>query len=286
MADASILLDVAYDGTDFHGFAPQREGRTVHGTLLEAMHALDPSIADARGASRTDAGVHARGQLVAFDPSRELPPAAWQAELNRRLPDDLVVTRARTVPRGFVPRFENLGKRYAYLVRPRSIRDPLERRRAWVFPFAVDVERMANEIEALVGTHDFQAFRRAADERVDTVRTMIAADVRAEGDLLRVTIEGTGFMYNMVRIIVGTVVEVGAGRRAPGALARAIASGDRRDLGLTAPAQGLCLERIYLASDDDLPLAWTTVGKKRPPSRVAAESPPSGEHTERSSDEA
>lgn len=286
MPEASILLDVAYDGTDFRGFAPQREERTVHGVLCEALRSLDAGIVDARGASRTDSGVHARGQLVAFDPARELPPAAWQAELNRRLPDDLVVMRARIVPRGFVPRFENLGKRYSYLVRPRSLRDPLDRRRAWAIPFPVDAERMASEIQALVGTHDFQAFRRSADERVDTIRTMVHADVQGEGDLLRVTVEGTGFMYNMVRIIVGTVVEVGAGRREPGALARAIASGERRDLGLTAPPQGLCLERIYLPGDDDLPLAWTNVGKKSPPPRVHPESPHTGKHTEGSSDEA
>ncbi len=286
MPEASILLDVAYDGADFRGFAPQREERTVHGVLLDALRSLDAGIRDARGASRTDSGVHARGQLVAFDPDRELPPAAWQAELNRSLPDDLVVARARVVARGFEPRFENLGKRYTYLVRPRSLRDPLDRRRAWTIPFSVDAERMASEIHALVGTHDFRAFRRAADERVDTTRTMVHADVHGEGDLLRVTVEGTGFMYNMVRIIVGTVIEVGAGRREPGALARAIASGNRRDLGLTAPPQGLCLERIFLPGDDDLPLAWTNVGKKRAPLGVHGGSPLTGEQKDGSSNEA
>jgi len=264
----AVLLDVAYDGTDFHGFAPQRDVRSVHGVLLSAARAFDPGVDDVRGASRTDAGVHARGQLVAFDPARALPPAAWQAELNRRLPDDVAVVRARTAIRGFVPRFESLGKRYTYLVKPSSIRDPLERRRAWTVPFAVDGERVAKELAHLVGTHDFAAFRRAADERVDTVRTIVRADVATEGELLRVTVEGTGFLYNMVRIIVGTVVEVGAGRRAEGSLARAIASGERGDLGLTAPPQGLCLERVFLPDDDDLPQVWVGVGKKAPPPRV------------------
>jgi tRNA pseudouridine38-40 synthase len=263
-----VLLDVAYDGTDFHGFAPQPEARTVHGVVSAAVRALDPSVEDLRGASRTDAGVHARGQLVAFDPTRPLPPAAWQAEVNRRLPDDVAVVRARPAPRGFVPRFENLGKRYTYLIKPTSIRDPLERRRSWTVPFAVDAERIAKELVHLVGTHDFAAFRRAADERVDTVRTIVRAEVAEEGPLLRVTVEGTGFLYNMVRIIVGTVVEVGAGRKREGALARAIASGQRADLGLTAPPQGLCLERVFLPTDDDLPLAWLGIGKKAPPPRV------------------
>jgi tRNA pseudouridine38-40 synthase len=263
-----VLLDVAYDGTEFHGFAPQRDVRSVHGVLLAAVRALDGCVDDVRGASRTDAGVHARGQLVAFDPSRELPPAAWRAEINRRLPEDAVVVRARQVPRGFVPRFESLGKRYTYLIKPSSIRDPLERRRAWTVPFPVDVDRAAKELAALVGTHDFAAFRRAADERVDTVRTIVRADLAEEADLLRVTVEGTGFLYNMVRIIVGTVAEVGAGRRAEGCLARAIASGERGDLGLTAPPQGLCLERVFLPGDDDLPRSWIGVGKKAPPARV------------------
>lgn len=264
----AVLLDVAYDGTDFHGFAPQPEARTVHGVLSAAVRAVDGSAGELRGASRTDAGVHARGQLVAFDPARALPPAAWQAEINRRLPDDVAVTRARQAPRGFVPRFENLGKRYTYLVKPSAIRDPLERRRAWTVPFSVDPERVAKELAQLVGTHDFAAFRRAADERVDTVRTIVRADVAEAGALLRVTVEGTGFLYNMVRIIVGTVVEVGAGRKREGALARAIASGQRADLGLTAPPQGLCLERVFLVEDDDLPLDWAGIGKKAPPPRV------------------
>ena len=267
----SVLLEVAYDGTEFYGFAPQKTGRSVYDALLVALQRVDSTIDDVRVASRTDARVHARGQLVAFDPTRKLPPQAWQAMANRDLPRDVVVRGAREVPRGFMPRWGTLGKRYTYVIQPTSLRDPLERNRAWTIPFAVDPERMAVELATMLGTHDFRAFRRAADERINTTRTMVRADVAEEGSLLRVTVEGTGFMYNMVRIIVGTVVEVGAQRRAPGAIARAIASGERTDLGMTAPPQGLCLERIYLPDDDDLPLAWTTVGKKTHRPRVESD---------------
>lgn len=258
----AILMEVAYDGEAFCGFAKQKTGRTVQGALIDAVRSLDAAVVDVRGASRTDSGVHARGQLVAFDPRRAMPARAWQAELNRRLPVDLVIRSAREVPAGFIPRFESHGKRYTYLVKPMSIRDPLERRRAWTFPFAVDAERAARELSAIVGTHDFRAFRKAADERTETVRQMVRADLTSDGPLLEITIEGTGFMYNMVRIIVGTIIEVGAGRRREGALERAIVSGNRRDLGITAPPHGLCLERVFLPSDDDLPTSWSKVGKK------------------------
>ena len=277
----TVLLEVAYDGTGFFGFAPQKTGRSVYDALLEALQHIDDTIDDVRVASRTDARVHARGQLVAFDPTRKLPPSAWQAMTNRQLPGDVVIRGAREVERGFMPRWGTLGKKYTYVIQPSSLRDPLERHRAWTIPFSVDPERMAAELSTMLGTHDFRAFRRAQDERIDTIRTMVRADLAEEGPLLRVTVEGTGFMYNMVRIIVGTVVEVGAERRAPGAIARAIDSGNRSDLGMTAPPQGLCLERIYLPNDDDLPLAWTKVGKRTYPARVAPENatasgPPQG----------
>jgi tRNA pseudouridine38-40 synthase len=277
----SVLLEVSYDGTDFFGFAPQKTGRSVYDALLTALQTVDETIDDVRVASRTDARVHARGQLVAFDPTRSLPASAWQAMTNRKLPGDVVIRAAREVERGFMPRWGTLGKKYTYVIQPSSLRDPLERNRAWTIPFSVDPERMAVELSTMLGTHDFRAFRRAQDERIDTVRTMVRADIAEEGPILRVTVEGTGFMYNMVRIIVGTVVEVGAQRRAPGAIARAIETGNRSDLGMTAPPQGLCLERIYLPTDDDLPLAWTKVGKRTYPVRVAPENatasgPPQG----------
>ncbi len=269
----SVLFDVAYDGTLFHGFAPQRDARTVHGVLLAAIREVDSSIADVRGASRTDARVHARGQLVAFDPARAIPPAAWQAEVNRRLPEDVAVVRARCVASGFVPRFEAAGKRYIYEVKVSSMRDPLERHRAWVVPFGVSPERVGGELAALVGTHDFRAFRRAADRREDTVRTIARAEVTATHPHLRIAVEGSGFLYNMVRIVVGTAVEVGANRRRPGAIARAIVSGARGDLGLTAPPQGLCLDRVFLPGDDDLPRPFHEAGKNPRGPRVRGSAP-------------
>jgi len=246
-----VLVTVAYDGSEFVGFAPQREGRTVHGALLAAAQALDPSVLALRGASRTDAGVHARGQQVAFDPERHIPPRGWVLGMNAHLPTDVAVRRAREVPRGFEPRASGTGKRYRYVVLRDPIRDPLVDPHAWRIDGPLDVEVARAELADVTGTHDFRAFRTSRDERVDTMRTISRAEIteglHGDARLLSIEIEGTAFLHNMVRIIVGTVVDVARGHLERGAIARAISSGRREDLGMTAPAHALFLEHVGLA---------------------------------------
>ena len=248
-----VLLTVAYDGDSFVGFAPQNEGRTVHGVILSAARAMDPAIGRIRGASRTDAGVHARGQLVSFDPARHIPPRGWVLGMNAHLPVDVAVRRAREVPRGFEPRASGAGKRYRYRVLQEPVRDPLVDRQAWRVDVALDLAKARLELRDLLGTHDFRAFRSSRDERVDTVRTITHASA-AEGlagdpRMLGIDIEGSAFLHNMVRIIAGTVVDVSRGHLAVGAVARAIASGRREDLGMTAPPHALFLEEVMLPAD-------------------------------------
>lgn len=242
---------MAYDGAAFVGFAPQREGRTVHGALLEAARALDDGVRTVRGASRTDAGVHARGQLVALDPTRVIPTRGWVLGMNAHLPADVAVRRAREVPRGFEPRASGGGKRYRYRIMRDSVRDPLFDRIAWRLGGKLDLDAARKEAAALLGTHDFRGFRSSSDERVETTRTIRRCELE-EGDLgeerlLSIVIEGSAFLHNMVRIIAGTLVDVARGRLAAGAVLRAIASGNREDLGVTAPAQGLTLDEVLLA---------------------------------------
>lgn len=254
-----VLLRVAYDGAAFAGFAPQPGQRTVHGELLRAVQALDPGVALLRGASRTDAGVHARGQLVALDPSREIPLRGWALALARRSPPDLVVTSAARVPRGFSPRFAARRKHYRYTLLASPVADPFLRDRAWRLDEvggAGVLERMREEAPAALGEHDFAAFRSSADQRTRTVRRLDRLDVSRDGRLLLVDVEGDGFLHNMVRILVGALVDVGLGRVPPGALARALASLRREDLGRTAPAAGLCLERVWL--EQEPAEAWPT----------------------------
>jgi tRNA pseudouridine38-40 synthase len=246
-------LTVAYDGEGFCGFAPQREGRTIHGVLSAAVQSLDPDVSPLRGASRTDAGVHARGQVVAFDPSRDIPCKGWVLGVNAALPRDVAVQRAEEVEPGFEPRAKNHGKRYRYRVMVDRVRDPLLDQRAWRVDPPFDRDRAMAEAAAMLGTHDFRAFRSSADERQQTIRTLNKVELRDVERGFEVVVEGSAFLHNMVRIMVGTLVDVGRGRLAAGAVARALGSGDRSDLGMTAPAHGLCLDEVFLELDGSSP---------------------------------
>ncbi len=247
-----VLLTVAYDGRDFAGFAPQQNGRTVHGELLAALRKIDPDIPDLRGASRTDSGVHARGQRVAFDPVAARPLSAWVMGAVRHLPDSITVRRAARIPRDFLPRFASRWKHYRYLVLTDGVRDPFTMGNVWLIPelredAALEVAR--SEAAAAVGTHDFRAFRTVHDKRKVTERTLFQVAVsRATDDprIVRIDVRGRSFMHNMVRIIAGTVVDVARGRLPRGAMARALLSGNRREAGSTAPAHGLYLEDMEL----------------------------------------
>jgi tRNA pseudouridine38-40 synthase len=240
-----VLLEIAYDGSAFHGWAAQRAARTVEETLRGAVVALDPRASGLRGASRTDAGVHAEGQLVAFDTQRDIPERGWVLGLNQHLPDDLAVRAARTVPAAFAPRFAARGKRYRYRVLVDPVRDPRWRAHAWRVS-ELDVPALLREGREAVGTHDFAAFRTASDPRLRTVRTLTRVDVEREADprVLGVVVEGNAFLHNMVRILVGTMVDVARGRRAAGAIAAALAARTRAAAGTTAPAHGLVLEHV------------------------------------------
>lgn len=217
------------------------------GELLGAIRAMDPRVSDVRGASRTDAGVHARGQLAAFDPTRAIPPKGWALGLSAHLPGEITIRHAALVPAGCEPRFSTTRKRYRYLVLRDPLRDPFWEGRALRFSHQLDIHAMRAEAALLLGEHDFTAFRSSSDERVNTIRTI--EEVRVEhlaGDsrVLAVDVVGTGFMHNMVRIIVGTLLDVARGRLAKGAVGRALVSGARADLGMTAPPHGLYLESI------------------------------------------
>jgi tRNA pseudouridine38-40 synthase len=249
-----VLLTVAYDGARFAGFARQRDARTVAGELDGAVRAIDPTASLVRGASRTDSGVHALAQRVAFDTRLDIPPRGWALALARHMSDELAVVRAARVAPDYDPRGHALRKTYRYLVLRSPVRDPFWRGRAWRIEERLNHELMHAEAAALIGRHDFRAFRTSSDPRTDTVRTILRADVDAHGAapdsrFLAVEIEGDRFLHRMVRIIVGTIIDVGRGRLEPGATFRGLETFERKSLGITAPPDGLYLRTLDL--DDE-----------------------------------
>ncbi len=257
-----VLLRVAYDGTAFHGWAAQKDARTVEATLRGAILAVDARASSPRGTSRTDAGVHAEGQMAAFDAALAIPARAWVLALNQHLPDDMSVRAAREVPMAYQPRFMSRGKRYRYRVLLDKVRDPLQRSRAWRIGGELNLALMQAEADALLGTHDFIAFRASGDERENTVRTLTRVALeRGQGDgerdrELGIVVEGSAFLYNMVRIISGTLVDIGLGKKPPGTVARALSEKQRSITGTTAPAHGLTLEHVFLDLPEEAGESW------------------------------
>ena len=244
-----MLLTVAYDGRRFSGWARQTNARSVAGELDGAIAAIDPKATPTRGLSRTDAGVHAREQLAAFDTDKDIGLRGWVLALSQHLPDEIAVVRATRVPPGFDARRVLTRKVYRYTVLHSLVRDPFLEGRAWRVMERFNHSEVNELAQALVGKHDFAAFRGAADTRTDTVRQIFRIDVRPAHSDERITlveVEGDKFLYNMVRIIVGTLIDIGRERRPKDSLLRALESHARTDLGITAPPDGLCLERVIL----------------------------------------
>jgi tRNA pseudouridine38-40 synthase len=255
----AVLLTVAYDGTPFHGFASQPHARTVAGELLQAVRSMDAGVQSVRGASRTDAGVHARGQLVAFDTAQSISPRGWALGLSSRLPPQIAVRRAALAEVGLQPRAHAIAKHYRYLLCVDCCRDPFLDSFAWRLAPALDLDLARSEARSLIGTHDFAAFRSSADTRDSTVRTLHDVSigrVDPSAPVVAIDVRGTAFLHNMVRIIVGSLVQIARGTLKPGTFNRALESLRRSDLGMTAPARGLCLESVLLDPSLQLAEVW------------------------------
>lgn len=244
-----VLLKISYDGTGYSGFAPQTNARAVANVLISAIASIDPSAGALTCASRTDAGVHATCQPVSFTTTKPLQARGWVLALAQRLPRDVSVTHASFVPLDFDPRVDPLYKIYHYRILASQVEDPLVGRVAWRVGHTLDLELMRAEAQSLEGEHDFRAFRSVDDTRRETVRRLHRVSVKtspSDPRILDIVVQGNKFMYNMVRIIAGTLVDVGRGRVQPGAFGRAIVSGQRRQLGMTAPPHGLTLIHVEL----------------------------------------
>lgn len=241
----AVKLTLEYDGGAFVGWQVQPNGRSVQAVLEGAIARLCGQPVRITGAGRTDAGVHARGQVASLAAPRALPMKAWTAGLNSLLPADVACVAACEAPEGFDARRWARGKRYIYSILQTAVRSPLRRGRVWEIRRPLDVEAMQAAAPALLGTHDFSALRAADCPARTTVREIRRLEVVADGPRVDVVVEATAFLKHMVRNLVGTLVEVGHGRRAVDSLPALLLGRDRTRAGPTAPPHGLVLDEVF-----------------------------------------
>lgn len=241
------FLTLAYDGTAFHGWQVQPEARTVQGELWRALRALDPDAPLPQGTGRTDAGVHARAQGVLIHSPRAWDPYRLLAAVNAHLSPDVRVRAAVPAPEGFFPRQHAVAKRYTYRINEGPASDPLERHQRWHVHGAAPMDRqaMAQAAHHLLGEHDFSSFRHHDCVAASPVRQVHSLALESQGSFLDLVFEGNRFLMHQVRIMTGTLVEVGKGRMDPEAIPGILAARSRAKAGPTAPPQGLCLERVW-----------------------------------------
>lgn len=239
-----IKLTVAYDGTDYCGWQVQPNGMTVEEILNRELSALTGEKVKVIGASRTDAGVHAEGNVAVFDTETGIPAERIAYALNCRLPEDIVAVKSEEVPGDWHPRYQCSVKTYEYRILNREMPDPVCRRSTVHVSYPLNLGDMRTAAGYLKGEHDFKSFCSPHTEVKDTVRTVHSLEIEKEGDIITVRISGNGFLYNMVRIIVGTLINVGRGACPPEKVKEILEARDRRKAAATAPAKGLVLKHI------------------------------------------
>lgn len=240
----TFKITLAYDGTDFVGWQRQASGVSIQGLLEDALRGLEGRDVAVAGAGRTDAGVHALGQVASFRLERLIEPAALRRALNAQLPFAVRVLEAEAVAPEFHARFGARRKTYRYRICNALVMSPFERRYAWHIFGPLDAEAMQHAARRLEGTHDFASFRTTGGTPRTTRRTIFSSEVRREASMVIYEIAGDGFLRHMVRAIAGTLVEIGRGRRSPRAMADLLMAGDRSKAGATAPAEGLFLVAV------------------------------------------
>lgn len=244
-----LKLTIAYDGTAYQGWQVQKTGTGVQQKVEEALAKIFPSVKRILSSSRTDTGVHALGMVADVD----IPRAEFKMTLrklplavNAWLPEDIRIVSAQRMPAGFHARFQAIGKQYRYFVWNHTAMNPLLRAQAWHVPVKLEVPAMRAAAKRFIGKHDFRSFAATHSYEIeDTVRRLTRCDIKRSGSLLTVIIEGDGFLYKMCRGIVGTLVQLGRGKFGEAELKRMLAAKDRRVAGMTAPAHGLVLWKVF-----------------------------------------
>lgn len=246
-----VMLVVAYDGTNYRGWQIQKNGETIESMLNKALHDLTGEDIHVHGSSRTDAGVHAMGNVAVFDTEARMPAEKFVYALNQRLPEDIRVQRSCRVADDFHPRYAKTVKTYEYRILNREFPLPAHRLNTYFTYTPLDEKRMQQAADLLVGEHDFQSFCAAGAQVKTTVRTIYELKVSRQEDLITIRITGNGFLYNMVRIIAGTLMKVGSGEWEPEYVREILDAKDRQTAGPTAPAKGLTLMCIFFENSPE-----------------------------------
>lgn len=240
---------IAYDGSGFSGYQIQPNGRTVQGEMEAALQKLHKGTnVKVTASGRTDAGVHAMGQVIHFDSTLEIPDDKWPTALNGLLPNDISLQKTEKVPQEFHARFSAAGKEYRYKMYTSAYRSPFKHLYECHFPYVLDLEAIEAAIQPLIGTHDFTSFCSAKTEVKDKVRTIHSIQFNQKNEEMEFIFKGNGFLYNMVRILMGTLLDVGTGKKAASDMKWILAQKNRIYAGKTAPAEGLYLWKVYYSS--------------------------------------
>jgi tRNA pseudouridine38-40 synthase len=244
-----LKLTIAYDGTAYQGWQVQKTGTGVQEKVEEALRKIFPSVKRILGSSRTDTGVHALGMVADVDivrPEFKMRLRKVPMAVNAWLPEDIRIVSAQRVPADFHARFQATGKQYRYFVWNHTAMNPLLRQQGWHVPVGLDVAAMRSAAKGFIGRHDFRSFAATHSYEIDdTVRRITRCDIKRQGPLLTFVIEGDGFLYKMCRGMVGTLVQLGRGKFDETELKRMLAAKDRRVAGMTAPAHGLVLWKVF-----------------------------------------
>ena len=236
-----IKMTVAYDGTNYCGWQIQPNGITIEQVLNDALTELLGEKIEVSGASRTDSGVHSKGNICVFDTNTRMPGEKISYAINQRLPEDIVVVGSEEVADDWHPRYVNSRKTYEYRILNRRFPDPTRRLDTYFFHYELDVEKMQKAASFLEGQHDFKSFCSVGSQVKTTTRTIYSCSVTKDEDIVKIRVTGNGFLYNMVRIIAGTLIQVGNGNIAPDKIPEILEACDRNMAGPTAPANGLTM---------------------------------------------
>jgi tRNA pseudouridine38-40 synthase len=240
----NIRIVIEYDGTDLYGWQQQKDKRTVQGDLQKAIQEVDGHKALVVGAGRTDAGVHAEGQVANFHTSSPMPSRKWPEALNAHLPPDIAVVGAMEVPLAFHAQYAATSKIYRYRILNQQVRGALERNRSHLVKAPLDVPKMNQAAQFLAGTHDFRSFGSQMSKKEKTIRTICSFDVASRPPVVEFLVHGDGFLYNQVRSMVGTLLRVGLGSEPPEWVKTVLDAKDRSKAGANVPAKGLTLVEV------------------------------------------